>query len=255
MSASAGILQVQGIEKSFGKLQALNGVSFDLEAKKITILIGPNGSGKSTLVNVICGFYKPDRGEVLYKSQRITGWAPHRVYRTGIARTFQIPALFSKLNVLENVLVAEKKNPGEGFLKAPVRALWETPEESSTERAAKILELLGLSQLWEKQASTLSGGQMKLLEIGRALMSGADVLLLDEPISGVNPTLAHEIFSTIERLSLELGVTFLIIEHRLDIALEYVDHVIAMAYGKIIASGAPQEVISNPHVIESYLGA
>ncbi|MGD0636568.1 MAG: ABC transporter ATP-binding protein [Nitrososphaerales archaeon] len=255
MSAPAGILQVQQLEKSFGKLQAIGGVTFGLEANKITILIGPNGSGKTTLVNVISGFYKPDAGEVLYKSQRITGWAPHRVFRAGIARTFQVPALFSKLNVLENVLVAEKKNPGEGFLRAPIRALWERPEETSTERAAKILELLNLDQVWEKQASTLSGGQMKLLEMGRALMSGADVLLLDEPISGVNPTLAHEIFGTIERLSNELGVTFLIIEHRLDIALGYVDHVIAMAYGKIISTGSPDQVISDPHVIEAYLGA
>lgn len=255
MSALAQILQVQQLEKSFGQLHAIAGVTFGLEAKKITILIGPNGSGKTTLVNVISGFYKPDRGEVLYKSRRITGWAPHKIYRAGIARTFQIPALFSKLNVLENVLVAEKKNPGEGFFRAPIRTLWEKPEESSTERAAKLLELLGLVEIWEKRANTLSGGQMKLLEIGRALMSGADVLLLDEPISGVNPTLAHEIFSTIERLSTELGVTFLIIEHRLDIALGYVDHVIAMAYGKIVATGSPDEVISDPRVIESYLGA
>jgi branched-chain amino acid transport system ATP-binding protein len=255
MSAPAEILQVQQLEKSFGKLQAIDGVSFGLEPKKITILIGPNGSGKTTLVNVISGFYKPDRGEVFYKSKRITGWAPHRIYRTGIARTFQVPALFSKLNVLENMLVAEKSNPGESFLRAPIRGLWKRSEETSTERASKILELLGLAALWERQASKLSGGQMKLLEMGRALMSGADVLLLDEPISGVNPTLAHEIFSTIEKLSTEFGVTFLIIEHRLDIALGYVDHVIAMAYGKIVSTGAPDKVISDPRVIEAYLGA
>ena len=114
--------------------------------------------------------------------------------------------------------MAEKKNPGEGFLRAPIHTLWEKPEERSTERAAKLLEFLGLANIWDKQASKLSGGQMKLLEIGRALMSGADLLLLDEPISGVNPTLAHEIFGTIEKLSAEFGVTFLIIEHRLDIA-------------------------------------
>ena len=255
MSATAEILQVKGLEKSFGKLQAIDGVSLDLAANKITILIGPNGSGKTTLVNVISGFYKPDRGDVFYKSQRITGWAPHRIYRAGIARTFQIPALFTRLNVMENMLVAAKKNPGESFLRAPLRTLWEKPEQSSTERAAKLLEFLGLAQLWEKQANKLSGGQMKLLEMGRALMSGADLLLLDEPISGVNPTLAHEIFSTIGKLSKEFGVTFLIIEHRLDIALGYVDHVVAMAYGKIISTGTPDKVISDPHVIEAYLGA
>jgi branched-chain amino acid transport system ATP-binding protein len=255
MAAPVEVLQVKEISKSFGKLQAVDAISFGLEEKKITILIGPNGSGKTTLVNVISGFYKPESGEILYKSKRITGWAPHRVYRAGIARTFQVPALFSKLNVLENVLVAEKENPGEDFIRAPFKSLWKRPEEASTERAARILELVGLSQQWEKQANTLSGGQMKLLEIGRALMSGADLLLLDEPISGVNPTLAHEIFNTIVRLSKELGVTFLIIEHRLDIALGYVDNVIAMAYGKLISSGSPEAVISDPRVIEAYLGA
>jgi len=255
MSATTDILQVKELSKSFGRLQAVDGVSFGLEAKKITILIGPNGSGKTTLVNVVSGFYRPDGGDVFYKSKRITGWAPHRVYRAGIARTFQVPALFLKLNVLENVLVAAKSKPGEGFLRAPLKSLWRKSEQESTLTAFGILDLLGLSQHWEKQASTLSGGQMKLLEMGRALMSGAEVLLLDEPISGVNPTLAHEIFATIVRLRDELGVTFLIIEHRLDIALGYVDHVIAMAYGKVISSGLPKAVIGDPRVIESYLGA
>jgi branched-chain amino acid transport system ATP-binding protein len=255
MTSAEGILQVKNLSKSFGKLQAVDGISFDLEAKKVTILIGPNGSGKTTLVNLISGFYKPDSGDVFYKSARITGWAPHKVYRAGIARTFQIPALFSKLSVLENVLVAEKQNPGEGFLRAPLERFWKAPEEASTERAARILELLGLSRLWERRANALSGGQMKLLEMGRALMSGADLLLLDEPISGVNPTLAHQMFKTIVRLSEELGVTFLVIEHRLDIALEYVDNVIAMAYGKLISAGSPDSVISDPRVIEAYIGA
>jgi len=255
MPIRSPILEVQAVEKSFGQLHAIDGVTFSLEPEKITILIGPNGSGKTTMVNVISGFYKPDRGEVLYKSKRITGWAPHRVYRAGIGRTFQVPALFQKLNVLENVLVAEKINPGESFFRAPIPSLWRGPEESSTDRAARILELLGLLGLWDRQASTLSGGQMKLLEMGRALMSGADVLLLDEPISGVNPTLAHEIFTTIETLSTKMGVTFLVIEHRLDIALEYVDHVIAMAYGKVVSTGTPEEVINDHRVIESYLGS
>jgi branched-chain amino acid transport system ATP-binding protein len=255
MSEAADILRVDGIQKSFGRLQAIDGVTFGLAEKKITILIGPNGSGKTTLVNVISGFYKPDAGDVFYRSQRITGWPPHKVYRAGIARTFQVPALFWKLNVLENLLVAEKNNPGEDFLKAPFGRLWRRDEDVATDKAARILELLNLSKHWDKQANTLSGGQMKLLEMGRALMSGAKLLLLDEPISGVNPTLAHEIFSTIVKLRDELGVTFLIVEHRLDIALGYVDLVLAMAYGKVVAQGLPEAVIADPHVIESYLGA
>jgi branched-chain amino acid transport system ATP-binding protein len=254
MSQAEETLRVSGIRKAFGRLQAIDGVSFSLEPKKITILIGPNGSGKTTLVNVISGYYRPDSGDVFYGATRITGWPPHKIYREGIARTFQIPSLFMKLNVLENVLTAERSNPGEGFLRAPFPAMWERPEEESTERAGRILDLLGLSALWDKQASTLSGGQMKLLEMGRALMSGAKVLLLDEPISGVNPTLAHEIFSALTRSREELGITFLIIEHRLDIALGYVDHAIAMAYGKVIATGTSEAVINDPGVIEAYLG-
>jgi branched-chain amino acid transport system ATP-binding protein len=254
LSGAEEILRVSDVRKSFGRLHAVDGVSFSLEPGKITILIGPNGSGKTTLVNVISGYYKPDQGEVFYMSKKITGWPPHRIYRAGIARTFQIPSLFLKLNVIENVLTAEKENPGESFLRAPFKRMWDRQEQVSTERAARILDLLGLSALWNKQASTLSGGQMKLLEMGRALMSGAKVLLLDEPISGVNPTLAHEIFNALTKSRSELGVTFLIIEHRLDIALGYVDHAIAMAYGKIIASGPSKNVINDPTVIEAYLG-
>jgi len=254
MASEEQVLRVSGIRKSFGRLQAIDGVSFSLAPEKITILIGPNGSGKTTLVNVISGYYKPDEGDVFYKGTKITGWPPHKIYHAGIARTFQIPSLFLKLNVLENVLAAERVNPGESFLKAPFRGMWSRQEEESTERAARILDLLGLSGVWSKQASTLSGGQMKLLEMGRALMSGAKVLLLDEPISGVNPTLAHEIFSALVRSREEMGVTFLVIEHRLDIALRYVDHAIAMAFGRIIASGSSEAVINDPGVVEAYLG-
>jgi len=254
MASEEEVLRVSNIRKSFGRLQAIDGVSFSLKAEKITILIGPNGSGKTTLVNVISGYYRPDEGDVFYKKTKITGWPPHKIYRAGIARTFQIPSLFMKLSVLENVLAAERANPGESFLRAPFRGLWNRQETESTERGARILDLLGLSEVWNKQASALSGGQMKLLEMGRALMSGAKVLLLDEPISGVNPTLAHEIFAALVRSREEMGVTFLIIEHRLDIALGYVDHAIAMAFGKVIASGTSEAVIGDPGVIEAYLG-
>jgi branched-chain amino acid transport system ATP-binding protein len=248
------ILEIKGIRKFFGNLRALDDISFDIDREKITILIGPNGSGKSTLVNVISGFYKPDEGDIFYNSRKITGWPPHKIYRIGISRTFQIPMIYPKLTVLENVLVSEKHNAGESFLKAPFRKLWAKSEEEATEKAAKILELLGLALQWEKQANTLSGGQLKLLELGKALMSGAELFLLDEPISGVNPTLAHQIFGTIVRLRDELGITFIIVEHRLDIAFEYSDRVVAMAYGKLVTSGTAEEVVKNQAVIDAYLG-
>ena len=319
---ATGILSVAAIRKSFGSLHALDGVSLEIDERSISILIGPNGSGKTTLINVISGLYKPDSGRVSFQGKEATGLPPYELYNLGMARTFQIPALFWKLTVLENLLVAGRKNPGEGFLKsflitglksrrdflrpwrdttagwqtirglAALRKLirnrslvnrlfrqraiigfskrlfatllnpwkdfftlaWLEGEKQATEKAGRILNLLGLSRLWNQPAYLLSGGQMKLVEIGRALMADAKLLLLDEPVSGVNPTLAHEIFSRILRLRDELGITFFIVEHRLDIALRYVDQMFAMAFGQVIASGPPDEVMKNAKVIEAYLG-
>jgi len=167
--------------------------------------------------------------------------------------------------VLENLLVAVRNNPGEKFLKSVLPSgltswkelstpTWEESEKRAVEKAARILNLLGLSRIWDQPSYLLSGGQMKLVEIGRALMSDATVLLLDEPVSGVNPTLAHEIFSRILKLREELGLTFFIVEHRLDIALKYVDNMFAMALGRVIASGSPDDVMKDKRVIEAYLG-
>ncbi len=249
------ILRISEIRKSFGSLHALDGVTFDVNEKEVHILIGPNGSGKTTLINVVSGFYKPDSGTVTLAGRDVTSKPAHKMYAMGVARTFQIPSLFTKLTIMENVLVAEKGNPGESFVRSLFKRSWMQRETDATERAFKILELLGLDNMWDRQASTLSGGQMKLLELARALMSGAKLVLLDEPISGVNPTLAHEIFGRILKLRDDLGVTFLIVEHRLEIALSYVDAVTAMALGKVVAAGKPELVMADPKVIEAYLGA
>ncbi|HEV2226964.1 MAG TPA: ABC transporter ATP-binding protein [Nitrososphaerales archaeon] len=251
----APLLEVSELRKAFGNLNALDGVSLNVDAKKVHILIGPNGSGKTTLINAISGFYKPDSGSVVFDGLNTTGLPAYKAYRLGIARTFQVPNLFWKLTVLENVLVAEKGHPGESFLRSPFKRRWVKHETEATERALRVLELLGLTKVWNNPAQNLSGGQMKLLEMGRVLMSGARLILLDEPISGVNPTLAHEIFSRILKLRDELGVTFLIVEHRLDIALSYVDSVTAMAFGKVVAEGRPELVMADSKVIEAYLGA
>lgn len=266
------ILAIQNLRKSFGNLIALDDVSLEIGERKVGILIGPNGSGKTTLINVITGLYAPDSGRVFFREKDVTGLPAHKLYKMGMARTFQIPALFWRLTVLENLLVAEQENIGEGFLGSIFPALhvrrlggwknwrsfvtprWEEDEQKATIRAWRILELLGLSQVWYQPTYNLSGGQMKLLEIGRALMSDARLLLLDEPISGVNPTLAHEIFARILKLRDDLGLSFFIVEHRLDIAMRYVDETFAMALGKLVASGPPDEVLSDKKVIESYLG-
>jgi len=247
-------LVVNGVKKSFGGLLALQGVSLSVNKGSLTMLIGPNGSGKTTLINVIAGFYKPDEGSVLFEGRDITGWPPNKIYDAGLVRTFQIPSPFVKLSVLENLLTASPRNPGESILKAPVRRLWVRKEREDVERAFKVMELLELDHLWDQPANTLSGGQLKLLEVGRALMSGAKLILMDEPASGINPALAHKVFSHIVDIKSKLGLTFLIVEHRLEIALRYVDYVYAMSQGKVISHGSGEEVLKDPKVIEGYLG-
>ena len=251
----APVLEVRDLRKSFGNLSALDGVSLEVQPETVNILIGPNGSGKTTLINTVSGFYHPDSGRVFIDGKDITGLPPYKLYALGLGRTFQIPNLFWKLTVLENVLIAAKDNPGESFFRSLSKRRWVKAETEATEKATRILELLGIIKMWNTRANTLSGGQMKLLELARALMSGSRLILLDEPVSGVNPTLAHEIFARILKLRDELGVTFLIVEHRLEIALSYVDFVTAMAFGKVIAAGAPEAVLADKQVVDSYLGA
>jgi branched-chain amino acid transport system ATP-binding protein len=251
----APAIEVQNVSKYFGSLHAVDDVSVSIEEKSLTILIGPNGSGKTTLINTIAGLYRADTGRVVLKGRDITKLTPHQIYRLGLARTFQIPSLFWKLTVLENAMAAVKGNPGESFLKAMVKGSWMKTERETAESAFRTLELVGLHEMWDKPADSLSGGQMKLLEIGRGLMGGAKVVLLDEPISGVNPKLAHEIFEKLVALRTEMGITFFIIEHRLDVALKYIDTVVAMAFGKVIATGKPEAVMADQRLIDAYLGA
>jgi len=252
--SSDKILRVNGVAKSFGGLWALNGVNLDVVRGSMCLLIGPNGSGKTTLLNVVTGVLKPDKGEVFFDGKRITGLKPHEIYRLGLVRTWQIPQPFTSLTVLENLLVAEKDNPGEGVISFLRKSRWIKHEEETVEKAYRILQLLKLDHLWDQEAYKLSGGQMKLLETGRALMCGAKMILMDEPAAGINPVLAHEVLSHLREINKKLGITFLLIEHRLDIAIPYVDHVYAMHLGKVIAEGAPKEVLNNIQVVESYLG-
>jgi branched-chain amino acid transport system ATP-binding protein len=248
------MLTVEGVRKTFGGLVALDDINMDIEKGLMTMLIGPNGSGKTTLVNTITGFYRPDKGRVWFEDKEITKWSPHEVYNAGVMRTFQIPQPFQKLTVLENLLTAFRNNPGESFLKSLLKTTWISEEEKAVDTAFKILEILNLDHMWNRRSYELSGGQMKLLEAGRAIMSGAKMILMDEPASGIYPKLAHEVFSYLTEMKNKLGITFLIIEHRLDLILPYVDHVYAMARGKIVSEGGPNKVLSDPVVIESYLG-
>lgn len=248
------ILEVRGLTKSFGGLRALNGVDLDVRDQRLVLLIGPNGSGKTTLINTVTGLYKPDSGTVRFNGNQIQGSLPHEVYRLGLVRTFQIPLPFLNLTVLENLLVAYRENPGEGFFRAPLRKTWEAVEQRLTEKGFDTLRRLKLDHLWDHKSSTLSGGQFKLLEMGRALMAGAVMILMDEPVAGVNPVLAHDVLSQIRALRDDLGIGILIVEHRLDLALQYVDYVYAMDRGNVISKGTPQEVVGDPKVVEAYLG-
>jgi len=248
-------LIVNGLVKSFGSFKAVDHVSLEVEKGLVTLLIGANGSGKTTLINCISGLYKPNEGQVLYKGIDITGKEPHQIVEKGLVRTFQIPMSFQSLTVFENLLVSCRSNPGESPLWCFFKRKWLNQEKTAVERALKIMQLLKLDQLQDAPANTLSGGQLKLLEVGRALMTDAIMILMDEPVGSVSPTLAHEIFSHIVKVKNELGITFFIIEHRLDIAAQYVDYVYAMARGKLISKGKPEEVFNDAAVIESYLGA
>lgn len=249
-----GILSISGVTKHFGGLNVLDGIDMELEQGKLYQLIGPNGSGKTTLINVVSGLLQPDSGKIVFDGKDITKKGLFDTYKTGLVRTWQIPQPFNSLTTLENFLISSSGNSGESFLIAPLKSKWQSDEKKITEKSEDIMEMVGLAEQKETQSQNLSGGQQKLLELGRAMMSGASMILMDEPIAGVNPTLAHEIFEKIAKICKEQKITFLIVEHRLDIALQYADYVFAMNQGKIIAKGSSDEVITHPKVVESYLG-
>ena len=246
------ILETRNLSKFFDGLKALDGVNIKVKKRNITLIIGPNGSGKTTLINVISGFYKATSGRVIFEGEDITNRPPHEIYELGIVRSFQIPQPLRKLTVLENLLIAEK-HIGEGVLSSLKYSKWLEQEEELVERAFKILEFLKIDHLWDTEAYKLSGGQLKLVEVGRALMTNPKLIIMDEPIAGVAPALAHEILNRLTELKRK-GITFLIVEHRLDIILKYVDYIYAMANGRVIAEGVEDEIINNPKVVEVYLG-
>jgi branched-chain amino acid transport system ATP-binding protein len=248
------ILSISGITKHFGGLTVLDGIDMDIEEGKLYQLIGPNGSGKTTLINVISGLLKPDAGEIIFDGHDITQKGLFDTYKTGLVRTWQIPQPFNTLTTMENFMISSSGNAGESFLLAPLKSKWEKDEKRISDKAMEIMDMVNLVGQKDIPSQNLSGGQQKLLELGRAMMSGASMILMDEPIAGVNPTLAHEIFKKISSLCKEQKITFLIVEHRLDIALQYADYVFAMNRGKIIAQGSSDEVIKHPKVAESYLG-
>lgn len=249
---AVALLRTINLSKFFYGLKAVNRVSLEAQKNRITLVIGPNGSGKSTLINTISGFYKPDGGKVILDRQDITNRSPHEIYGLGLIRTFQIPQPLKRLTVLENLMMADE-SPGEGII-GSMGSSWLKKEKALSERAFRFLEFLKLDHLWDMESYKLSGGQLKLLELGRALMRNAKLIIMDEPVAGVNPNLAHSILKRLVELR-NRGVSLLLIEHRLDIILKYVDYIYVMAAGKLIAEGHEEEILNNPEVVEVYLSA
>lgn len=248
------LLRVKEVGKHFGGLWAVNGASLDVARGSITALVGPNGSGKTTLFNVVFGLHKPDEGCVYFNGERIDHLAPHQVYAKGIVHAFQIPRLFYRLTVLDNMLLAARGHKGDGLLNSVVfRQGWQAQERELADKALELLNLLELDHLTLSPAGELSGGQRKLLEIGRALMAAPVLLLLDEPAAGVNPNLGRKIFERIE-LFRQRGLSFFIIEHRLEILFDFADWVYVMDRGKIVVEGKPEEVAKDPTFYKVYLG-
>lgn len=248
------MLKVENVYKSFGGITALDGVSFNVEPNTITGLIGPNGSGKSTLFNVISGFYSKDKGEIYFEGKKIVGLESHKIAMLGIGRTFQISEVPEKMTVLENLLLAPKRQIGEGIFNVflyPLKIKREN--EQYLKKAFEILELIKLYNLRNEYAGNLSGGQKKLLSLGRIIMSEPILLLLDEPTAGVNPSLVKDLIIAIKNLRDEKGETILLVEHNMKVISEICDRVIVLDFGKKIAEGTPEEIQKNEKVLEAYL--
>jgi branched-chain amino acid transport system ATP-binding protein len=231
------MLEIQGVDKSFGGLKAVNDCSLEVREGSITGLIGPNGAGKTTLFNIITGHYKPDRGKIYFQGAAIEGLAPHQIFKKKVYRTFQITREFSQMTVLENLMIMPRNQ-----------------EEELRDKALEVLEFVELIDLKNEYAGSLSGGQKKLLEIARSMMADPTIVLLDEPGAGVNPTLMRKLIANIETLRAEKGITFFLIEHDMDLVMNLCDPVIVMSEGTKLAEGKAEDIKKDERVLEAYLG-
>jgi branched-chain amino acid transport system ATP-binding protein len=246
---------VEDVVKRFGGLTAVDHCSLRVQEGSITGLIGPNGAGKSTLFNIVSGFEKADAGHVYHGDQDVTNWDPHHLFERGLVRTFQIPHEFDRMTVLENLMLVPNEQHGENIFFSLFN--WRRvkhQERANRRRAAEVLDFLQLTHLKSELAGNLSGGQKKLLELGKTMMTDAHIVLLDEPGAGVNRTLLKRLANDIRRLNRELGYTFCIIEHDMDLITELCDPIIVMAQGRVLAEGSMEDLRRDERVREAYLG-
>ena len=249
-------LRVDGLVKRFGGITAVDGASFTVEEGSLTGLIGPNGAGKSTTFNCITGVHEPTAGTIYFKGEDITGQRPFQIAQKGLVRTFQIARELEEMTVLENLMLAPKDQRGESVLRSVTPGLRRGVVEQETElreRAWEMLEFFEIDHLAREEAGNLSGGQRKLLEMARALMTEPEMVLLDEPLAGVNPTLEEKLLDRIHDLRAD-GYTFLLVEHDMDVIMNNCERIIVMHQGSVLAEGTAEEIRNDEAVIEAYLG-
>jgi len=249
------ILEVKNVSKSFDALNVINDCSFEIEQGSITGLIGPNGAGKTTMFNLIAGVFHADRGQILYQGSDISGSQPEALFELGLLRTFQIAQEFSRLTALENLMMVPGHQPGENLVN-----VWLRPskvlafEDTVREKANDVIDFLKLGHIKNELAGNLSGGQKKLLELGRTMMVDAKMVLLDEVAAGVNRTLLNDLTANVQRLNEELGYTFFVIEHDMDMIAQLCSPIIVMAEGRKMMEGSIEEIRANPEVVKAYFG-
>jgi len=242
------LLEIENLTKHFFRLSALSRVSLSVEPGELLGVIGPNGSGKTTLFNCVTGVLRPSDGHVRFRGEDITGQTADTVYHRGIARTFQLIQLFPEMTVLENMLVAAQEKKG-----TLLSRLLRREEAETATRALELLEFLGIAGLKESLASNLSYGQQKLLDFGMALMSDPQLILLDEPMAGVNPTMIQSLIGHILELNAR-GYTFVVIEHNMEVVMSLCRRIVVLSQGERIAEGTPAEIADNPLVLDAYFG-
>ncbi len=247
------ILVAEHVRRSFGGLCAADVDHLDVPEGRIVALIGPNGAGKTTLFNVLTGFEHADTGRWTFQGRQISGQPPYQIAREGMVRTFQLARALARMTVLDNMKLAAANQRGERFFVALFRPAWRAQERQIESRATEVLEWLGLARHRVDYAGTLSGGERKLLELGRAVMAEPVLLMLDEPTSGVNPALKQSLLDRIASLRAQ-GVTVLFVEHDMEVVTRISDGVVCMAQGRVIAEGTPAEVVADPAVVDAYLG-